>query len=100
MLKILDSRDWRSRLEILNSYSNNVSNTMKSSKTMLEKISLDIEKSMELVETREKYLNTQLSTLLKQYSKTQEQLKQTEDKYSKLSGKTLTTNTIGFFLEK
>ena len=83
---ILDSRDWRSRLEILNKYSNNVSNTMKSSKTMLEKMSTDIEKSMERVETREKYLNTQLSSLLKQYSKTQEQLKQTEDKYSKLSG--------------
>ena len=54
---------------------------------MLQKISTDIEKNMERVETREKYLNSQLSGLLNQYSKTQEQLKQVEDKYSKLSGK-------------
>ena len=60
---------------------------MSSSKTMLQKISTDIEKNMERVETREKYLNSQLSGLLNQYSKTQEQLKQVEDKYSKLSGK-------------
>ena len=37
-----------------------LSKTMKSLKTMLEKMSTDIEKSMERVETREKYLNTQL----------------------------------------
>lgn len=59
---------------------------MSSSRTMLQRISTDIEKNMERVETREKYLNTQLSVLLNQYSKTQDQLKQVEEKYSKLSG--------------
>ncbi len=53
---------------------------------MLQRISTDIEKNMERVETREKYLNSQLSALLNNYSKTQEQLKQVEDRYSKLSG--------------
>lgn len=62
---------------------------MSSSRTMLQKISTDIEKNMERVETREKYLNTQLGGLLNQYSKTQEQLKQVEEKYSQLSGMTL-----------
>lgn len=59
---------------------------MNSSRTMLQKISTDIEKNMERVETREKYLNTQLSGLLSQYSKTREQLKQVEEKYSQFSG--------------
>nr|CAG4641905.1 EOG090X0ADS [Eurycercus lamellatus] len=81
----LDSRDWRSRLDMLFKYSVSVSNTMNSSRTLLEKMSIDIEKNMERVETREKYLNTQLSGLLNQYSKTQEQLKQVEDRYSKSS---------------
>lgn len=54
---------------------------------MLQRISTDIEKSMERVETREKYLNTQLSGLLNIYSKTQEELKQVEEKYGQLSGK-------------
>ena len=54
---------------------------------MLQKISTDIEKNMERVETREKYLDSQLNGLLNQYSKTQEQLKQVEEKYSKFSGK-------------
>lgn len=81
-----DPRDWRSRLELLSKYSAGVSNTMSSSRTMLQKISTDIEKNMERVETREKYLNSQLSGLLTQYSKTQEQLKQVEEKYTKFSG--------------
>nr|SVE81476.1 EOG090X0ADS [Daphnia magna]SVE82630.1 EOG090X0ADS [Daphnia magna] len=80
-----DPRDWRSRLELLSKYSAGVSNTMSSSRTMLQKISTDIEKNMERVETREKYLNSQLSGLLTQYSKTQEQLKQVEEKYTKFS---------------
>ena len=71
---------------MLSKYSTSVSNTMSSSRTMLQRISTDIEKNMERVETREKYLNTQLSVLLNQYSKTQDQLKQVEEKYSKLSG--------------
>nr|SVE73714.1 EOG090X0ADS [Daphnia atkinsoni] len=80
-----DPRDWRSRLDLLSKYSASVSNTMSSSRTMLQKISTDIEKNMERVETREKYLNSQLSGLLIQYSKTQEQLKQVEEKYTKFS---------------
>nr|SVE79018.1 EOG090X0ADS [Daphnia lumholtzi] len=80
-----DPRDWRSRLQLLSKYSASVSNTISSSRTMLQKISTDIEKNMERVETREKYLNSQLSGLLTQYSKTQEQLKQVEEKYSKFS---------------
>ena len=63
---------------------------MGSSRMMLQKISTDIEKNMERVETREKYLNSQLNGLLNQYSKTQEQLKQVEEKYSKFSGKWMT----------
>lgn len=68
-------------------YSDNVSSMMSSSQSLLQRVSVDIEKSMERVETREKYLNTQLNDLLAQYSKTQEQLNQVEEKYSKLSGK-------------
>nr|CAG4643386.1 EOG090X0ADS [Ilyocryptus agilis] len=80
-----DSKDWRSRLEFLYKYSNSVSNTMNASRTMLERISNEIEKSMERVEMREKYLNGQLSGLLTKYSKTKEQLNQVEDKYTKSS---------------
>nr|CAG4651191.1 EOG090X0ADS [Simocephalus serrulatus]SVE94396.1 EOG090X0ADS [Simocephalus serrulatus] len=80
-----DPRDWRSRLDLLYKYNASVSNTMNSSRTMLQKISTDIEKNMERIETREKYLNTQLSGLLNQYSKTREQLKQVEEKYSQFS---------------
>lgn len=85
-----DSRDWRSRLDLLLKYSGSISSTMNASQALLQKMSTDIEKSMERVETREKYLNTQLSGLLGQYSKTQEQLKQTTDKYSKSSGELYT----------
>nr|CAG4648109.1 EOG090X0ADS [Moina brachiata]SVE93160.1 EOG090X0ADS [Moina brachiata] len=80
-----DARDWRSRLDMLFKYSDNVSSMMSSSQSLLQRVSVDIEKSMERVETREKYLNTQLNDLLSQYSKTQEQLNQVDEKYSKLS---------------
>lgn len=97
-LKKPDSmRDWRSRLDLLFKYGAGVSSTMNSSQALLQKMSTDIEKSMERVETREKYLNTQLNNLLGQYSKTQEQLKQVEDKYSKSSGTVL--GFLSFHLE-
>nr|CAG4650353.1 EOG090X0ADS [Sida crystallina] len=76
-----DSRDWRSRLDMLTQLSTNVTKAMVSSQSHLEKISSEIEKNMERIQTRENYMNTQLNPLLNQYSKTQEQLKQVEEKY-------------------
>lgn len=80
------AKDWRSRLDLLFKYSGSISGTMGNSRTLLQKMSAEIDKNMERVETREKYLNTQLSGLLSQYSKTQDRLKQVEEKYSKASG--------------
>nr|CAG4649546.1 EOG090X0ADS [Scapholeberis mucronata]SVE93775.1 EOG090X0ADS [Scapholeberis mucronata] len=80
-----DPRDWRLRLDMLTKYSTSMNHTINTSRAMLQRISTDIEKSMERVETREKYLNTQLSGLLNMYSKTQEELKQVEEKYGQLS---------------
>ena len=82
-----DTRDWRSRLQLLTQYSANVSNAMASSQSLLEKMSTEIEKNLERIQTRENYMNSQLSTLLSQYSKTQEHLKQLEEKYRGASGK-------------
>jgi intraflagellar transport protein 57 len=84
---VIDTRDWRSRLQLLTQYSANVSNAMASSQSLLEKMSTEIEKNLERIQTRENYMNSQLSTLLSQYSKTQEHLKQLEEKYRGASGK-------------
>ena len=83
---------------MLSKYNANINRTINTSRAMLERISTDIEKSMERVDTREKYLNTQLSGLLNQYSKTQEELKQVEEKYGQLSGKSISDSPISLSL--
>ena len=85
-IELIDSRDWRSRLEMLWKYSTSVSNSISCSQNALENMSVDIEKNMERIETREKYLNGQLSVLLNQFSKKQEESKQIEDQYRHSSG--------------
>lgn len=84
---------------MLSKYNANINRTINTSRAMLERISTDIEKSMERVDTREKYLNTQLSGLLNQYSKTQEELKQVEEKYGQLSGKSISDSPISLRLQ-
>ena len=81
-----DSRDWRSRLDLLWTYSTNVSDSIGSSQSHLQQMSVDIEKNMERIETREKYLNGQLSMLLNQFSKKQQELQQVEGNYRTASG--------------
>lgn len=81
-----DVRDWRSRLELLSTYSTRVSGTIHTSHEMLTKVSGVLERQMERISAREKYLNTQLNPLLIQFSKKQEQLKQVEAKYRLASG--------------
>ena len=54
-------------------------------------MSIEVEKNMERIGTREKYLNGQLSDFIHQYGQMQEQLKQVEDKYRESSGKPITS---------
>lgn len=81
-----DSRDWRSRLDMLWAYSTNVSSSISNSQSYLKQMSSDIEKNMERIETREKYLNSQLSLLLDRYSKKQQELQQVDTNYRNASG--------------
>ena len=82
-----DTKDWRARLEQLTVHSANVANAMASSQSQLQRLSADVEKSLERVQTRENYMNTQLQPLLGQYSKTREQLAKLEEQYRSASGR-------------
>ena len=68
-------------------HSANVANAMASSQSQLQRLSADVEKSLERVQTRENYMNTQLQPLLGQYSKTREQLAKLEEQYRSASGR-------------
>ena len=82
-----DTKDWRARLEQLTVHSANVANAMASSQSQLQRLSADVEKSLERVQTRENYMNTQLQPLLGQYSKTRKQLAKLEEQYRSASGR-------------
>lgn len=57
-------------------------------------MSVDIEKNMERIETREKYLNGQLCLLLNQFSKKQQELQQVETNYRNASGNSVHPHSI------
>ena len=75
-------------------YSSNVSDSINSSRSNLEQMSVDIEKNMERIETREKYLNGQLCLLLNQFSKKQQELQQVETNYRNASGNSVHPHSI------
>nr|CAG4641068.1 EOG090X0ADS [Eulimnadia texana] len=76
-----DSRDWRNRLESLRQHSLSVSGSLNAAQSFLDKMSSEISRSMDRIETREKYLNTQLEPLLKQYRQLKDKQTAVQEKY-------------------
>eukprot|EP01111_Echinosteliopsis_oligospora_P009048 TRINITY_DN2579_c0_g2_i2.p1 TRINITY_DN2579_c0_g2~~TRINITY_DN2579_c0_g2_i2.p1 ORF type:complete len:402 (+),score=126.59 TRINITY_DN2579_c0_g2_i2:44-1249(+) len=69
---VVDHKDWRTHLDQMKEYKREVGANVTKSVSMLEKLSIDIEASLEKISTREKLMNSQFEELLKEYKTTQE----------------------------
>lgn len=63
----VDNRDWRTHLEQIKNYRTTIDDSMKSVKSQLDKLSKEIAETMEKITSREKFLNSNLDSLLNEY---------------------------------
>lgn len=81
-----ENRDWRSHLDQMKQYKNTIEHSMPAAKIQLEKLHRDISNIVEKVNNREKYLNRELDTTLKEYRELLDELSKIKEEYSKISG--------------
>lgn len=80
-----DNRDWRSHLEQIKNYKNNIEESLSSTKSQLEKIHKEISTTLDKVNNREKYLNRELENTLEDYRRLKDQLSKLKENYKNVS---------------
>ena len=68
-------------LEQMHGYRTAISEALDQSKSQLDRLSNDIGKNLEKISSREKYLNSQLESLLTQFRSAQDRIAETREKY-------------------
>uniref|UniRef100_A0A915IR71 Intraflagellar transport protein 57 homolog n=1 Tax=Romanomermis culicivorax TaxID=13658 RepID=A0A915IR71_ROMCU len=80
-----DAKDWRSRIEQIRIYRENVEHAFKQLQPSLIRTINEIEKNMEKIEFHEQYLNSELNGLLSQYRTAKDSLAEKREKYKEAS---------------
>ncbi|CAB4010710.1 intraflagellar transport 57 homolog [Paramuricea clavata] len=89
MLKVhirSDNKDWRNHHEQMQQHSEGIKETLTETKGYLDKLQLEISKTLEKISSREKYVNNQLEQLLSEYRGLQDNLAETKERYRQGSG--------------
>nr|CAD7455958.1 unnamed protein product [Timema tahoe] len=81
-----DSRDWRSRLDQMQQHREGIDGALVTARAQLDKLHTDISQTLEKMNSREKYLNTQLETYLVQYRSLQDDFSRVSTQYRQVSG--------------
>lgn len=76
-----DNKDWRTHVDQMHQHKLGIENTFSSSKSQLDKMQNDIQKTLEKIGSREKYINNQLENLVQDYRSSQERFAQAKEKY-------------------
>ncbi|KAK9890773.1 hypothetical protein WA026_012118 [Henosepilachna vigintioctopunctata] len=81
-----DNRDWRSHLDQMKQYKNNIDQIMPLANTQLKKLHKDITLTLDKIGNREKYLNRELDSVLDDYRQYSDKLSKVKEDYKKISG--------------
>ncbi|KAI8923781.1 intra-flagellar transport protein 57 [Entophlyctis helioformis] len=84
MLKVQipnDNKDWRIHLEQINHHEKTINSSMAETQTQLTKLHSEIEKTLEKIASREKYINTHFEPQIEQYRMLQDQTSDLKQKY-------------------
>jgi len=76
-----DNRDWRAHQGQIDKHKSGIETTFAESKQQLGKIQAEIQKTLEKIGSREKYINGQLENLVQDFRRAQEKLRETKEKY-------------------
>ncbi|XP_061525511.1 intraflagellar transport protein 57 homolog [Phycodurus eques] len=82
---VKNDKDWRIHVEQMHRHRDGISSSFKEAKGYLEKLQVDIGKTLEKVRSREKYINNQLEHLIQEYRSAQAQLGQVKEQYRRAS---------------
>ncbi|CAH8602688.1 unnamed protein product [Dicrocoelium dendriticum] len=81
-----DSKDWRAHLEEMRRYQTEISTAYTDVKQHLTRLQSELGRTLDKIQTREKYMNSQVEPLLSQYRAVEDELSETNMKYRQLSG--------------
>jgi len=76
-----DNKDWRTHVEQMQQHKRGIETSYSGAKYQLDKMQSDIQKTLEKIGSREKYINNQLEHLVQEYRSTQESFAQAKEKY-------------------
>ncbi|KAJ1565558.1 Intraflagellar transport protein 57, partial [Cladochytrium tenue] len=85
MLKVQitnDNKDWRIHVEQMQQHQKNIGTTLSATRNQLQKLQAEIEKTLEKISSREKYINTQFEVQIEEQRGLQDQLSELRQKYN------------------
>ncbi|KAK3107866.1 hypothetical protein FSP39_023899, partial [Pinctada imbricata] len=81
-----DNKDWRIHVEQMHQHKDGIETSLTETKSYLDKLHDEITRTLEKINSREKYINNQLEHLLAEFRAAQEQLSETKERYRQASG--------------
>ncbi|KND00465.1 uncharacterized protein SPPG_04781 [Spizellomyces punctatus DAOM BR117] len=76
-----DNKDWRIHVESMKHHHSTITSSISETQSQLNKLHADIEKTLEKISSREKYINTQFESQTEEYRVLQDQLSELKQKY-------------------
>ena len=80
-----DHKDWRTHIEQMHSLQDSIEDSLKETKTYLEKLYEEISKTLEKISSREKYINNQLEGSMQELRHYQDRLADIREAYKSRS---------------
>lgn len=80
-----DDKDWRGHVEKMTKYQTSIQDLLSDTQTHLDKLQGDIGDSLSKIESREKYVNSQLDNIVTEFRQQQDTLADTNSRYNQSS---------------
>eukprot|EP00126_Sphaerothecum_destruens_P009612 Sdes_comp20550_c0_seq10m15305 len=82
----VETKDWRHHFQQMQQHDENIRQGFTQAKGQLDKLSKEMSVTLEKIQSREKYVNTQLDNLIQEYRRNQDKLAEVREKYNGSSG--------------
>ncbi|NWR69649.1 IFT57 protein, partial [Centropus unirufus] len=81
-----DNKDWRIHLDQMHQHQDGIESSLKETRGYLDKLHHEISRTMEKINSREKYINSELEHFIQEYRSAQALLSEAKEKYEEGSG--------------
>uniref|UniRef100_A0A5K3FNK8 Intraflagellar transport protein 57 homolog n=1 Tax=Mesocestoides corti TaxID=53468 RepID=A0A5K3FNK8_MESCO len=81
-----ETKDWRGHLDQVNNHRKEIDSCFKDSRSHLQRLQEDLSRGLDKINSREKYINTQIDQILAEYRCVQDRLCRMKERYNQASG--------------